>query len=502
MADGLQQQAAAGARWSALASALSAMLSFGQTALLARILLPEHFGTAALITTFVYFAALLRDFGLGTSLIQVKNLDPAEVSSVFWLQFLFGAAAYGTIWFGASLIAIYEPTSDLPALLIIAALSLPISALGSVPAALARRQLDFRSVSIVSIASAGTSTLVTVASAALFDQGVWSFVWGGLTNALTSTLFLLSYFRRRFRQPRIFFSLRHLLPHLRFGAFYFSSQMLGVIGSRTDQLIVGLLLGTEALGFYSVAASLVLLPWRTINPVLTGIAMPVIARVKDDRERTLSAFLRMLSFLTQVNVPLLLGLAAVAPTLVPLYLGPDWQPVVGLVQVLSIYALARTLGNAGSPLVLAFGASRPLFNWSLFVFWSHPLLLAAASLSGSIVVVAAALSLSQPLYIWGQYQRLLKPLTGPFGKRYLRTIAPAITAGLLMAAAGIVATSSTTWTLPDDTLISLIAQVSLGVGIYLILLTLIDGKQAVANLRLAIRRSAVPPTTFARMVIL
>ena len=147
--------------------------------------------------------------------------------------------------------------------------------------------------------------------------------------------------------PKFYFSLKALKPYLSFGLHLVGSNILNHINSRIDQLVVGVLLGPQALGYYSMAFNLVLQPVTSINPVLTQVAFPVLARVRSNKERLKWGYFRMLNLLTSINAPMLLGIAAVAPLLIPVALGDQWIPVVPLIQILSLFSLIRSTGNAG-----------------------------------------------------------------------------------------------------------------------------------------------------------
>ena len=118
--------------------------------------------------------------------------------------------------------------------------------------------------------------------------------------------------------PRIFFCFQKVTGYLSFGLYRVGAMAVNSFNSRFDQLLIGPLLGSGALGFYNMAFRLSQEPIQQINPILTNVAFPVFSKVQDQPGKLKRGYIQMIDLLTSINAPLLIGLAAIAPVAVPL----------------------------------------------------------------------------------------------------------------------------------------------------------------------------------------
>ena len=125
--------------------------------------------------------------------------------------------------------------------------------------------------------------------------------------------------------------------------------------ARADQIIIGAVLGATTLGIYNFAWNLAIMPVTRINPILTRISFPLFAKVQLENERLKRGYMLLVWLLTATNGPILLGGAAVAGTLVRFAFGPQWVPMVPILQILAIVGLSRSIVNPNGSLVLAKG---------------------------------------------------------------------------------------------------------------------------------------------------
>ena len=189
-------------------------------------------------------------------------------------------------------------------------------------------------------------------------------------------------------------------------------------------MIIGSLLGADALGFYNLAWNLIIQPISRINPVLTRVAFPVFAKLQMDREALKSGYLKMLRLLATTNFAALFGIAAVAPNLVPVVFGERWLPVVPLIQILSLVALIRAVINPVGSLLLSKGRADLGFKWNLALLFSQGLGVVVGSSFG-LRGVASALLFLHVAYFFLSYKFLVAPLLGPCWGPYVKTMAPA-----------------------------------------------------------------------------
>jgi O-antigen/teichoic acid export membrane protein len=483
----LRRDAASGVRWNALGTGTATVLNFVQTAVLARLLGPEAFGLMAIVGSLLIFAKTIGDFGIASSVVRTAKLGRGELAALFWLQLLLTTCVFAVVAVVAQVWAYIEPLSELPALLTVASSVMLISVLGVVHRALAQRAMRFRFLVLVGILSNVVGTATAIISAAVFQQGVWSFIWGSVAGAVTGAACLLvlgGYAREVLAEWPVF---GRLARHIPFGLHVTGSQLLNNAASRLDRLIIGAFLGTTALGYYSIALSLTTAPLRKINPIITNVAFPVFAKLNKNPSRIRDGYLRVQGLLIQLVAPLMLCLAAVAPFLIPLYLGEGWDPVIPLVQIFSLLGISRSLGNAGGSVVMALGRTKALFVFKLVSVVVTLATVYISSLFRDLLVVAWSLTLLHPILVAAQYRFVLTPLLGSFWKGYLKSVSPGVMASALMLLC-LLALAPLLGHLPP--LGGVFAGITVGATIYVIVVYLIDHERLSANVRLFLDRAS------------
>lgn len=462
---GLKEQAYSGVRWTSLNAVCTTALQFLQLAVLARLLDPTAYGLMAMVMVVIGLANVFADTGLSAAIIQRKDVRKEELSTLYWINILAGLVIYALIYLGTPLIARGFNAQELHSLLPVASLSFVIGAFGLQFQTLLRRELRFDVLTKIQVAAAFFGMIVAV-GCALKGYGVWSLVWGNLGNTGLRTILLIVWGSRADWWPTFQFGWSASKGYLSFGLYRTGAMVANYFNSTLDQLVIGSLMGPEALGYYYIAVRLMIQPIQRINPILTNVAFPVFSKVQDDTSRLRKGFLQMSRLLATCNAPVLIGLAAVAPLAIPFLVGPQWLPAVPLVQVLAFYVLFRSLGNASGSLIMAKGKA----NWTLYWNISLILLVApvvyAASLGGQIIHVAFALAGLQFVLFFCLYRILIRKLIGPCFMEYISAVGRPILLALLMS--GIVLAASLALP-PLPLTVALFVQVGIGALVYIML---------------------------------
>ena len=458
----LAQSAADGIRWTTLSMLTVTITQMIRLVVLGRILGPEAFGLLAMMLVVTGFAELLAQAGLSEAIIQHPDPTHIELSSLYWLNIALGGLLYITLLMATPLIAALYSTPELEQLLPWLALAFLISPWGVQLKALLQKRLEFKPLAIIEILAAVTGTLLAIALA-WQGHGVWSLVWGQLAQSTVMVLSLVLIGWQRKMLPGFCFNHTAVKPYLSFGLHLLGSNILNYFNSRIDQLVVGVLLGSQALGYYSMAFNLVLQPISRINPVLTQVAFPVLARVRDDKVRLKRGYFRMLDLLTSINAPVLIGVAAVAPLLISVVLGEQWLPIIPLIQVLALFSLLRSTGNAGGSLILAAGRADLAFYWNLMLFMFIPLAIVVGAKLGGLQGVAWILLGLQMVLLFAWYYFIIRRLLGDCFAGFIGSMSTPVIFAVPMAAAviGIAPLLSTL-----SAALQLAVQVLLGVVIY------------------------------------
>jgi O-antigen/teichoic acid export membrane protein len=236
-------------------------------------------------------------------------------------------------------------------------------------------------------------------------------------------------------------------------------------------MLIGPILGAQALGFYNFALYLTAQPISRINPILTKVAFPMFSRIQDDTGRLRRGYIKLLSLLATVNAPLLVGLAAVAPWFVPVVFGAKWTPSIMLVQILSFVSLSRCIGNPIGSLQLAKGRADLGFWWNVLLLVCSVPAIYIGGKTGEATGVALALLVLQVCLNVPSYLYLVRPLIGRCARDYMRATLKPVSLAAVMGLA-VISLPLLNTGLPIT--IELTLQIFLGALIYISLLRVLN----------------------------
>lgn len=353
------------AKWSGIGTALSAAIQLAHFAILSRLLGPTDIGIVSMGLVVIGIARTLEDLGFGAAVIQREELPRRVLSTLQWTNVLIGFGLCAVIAGGAPLIAAAFDEPRLLGPVRWMALSLPIAAAGELYRKLLERNLRFRSVAFSEAASIATGFIVAMVSVRR-GEGVYSLVWGQLATAGTRTTLLIVSGSPLFR-PSLHWSPRDLKGLFGFGGYQLGERGLTWLASNADQILIGRFAGAEALGIYSLAHRLVMLPISYLNPTINRVAFPVLARHQQATAVVRDGFLKIIRLLAFLQFPMLLGLAAVAPLFVPVVFGKAWCPATGFIRILVVVAMLRVVLNPSGVVFLSLGRVDVGFRWNVLV---------------------------------------------------------------------------------------------------------------------------------------
>lgn len=435
MAVSLSRQAASAAKWTTVASIATALVSLVQVSILARYLKPADFGAVALLMVILEICNVFIKVGFSDVLVVRSDATRRQLSTLYWINVTVGVVIYGLFFLAAPWLDRGFVTVDMTAMARTMGLMLLIGAFVVQFDALMRRDLLLRQLGLFRIASQLVG-LVLAVYLAVAGYGVWSLVFATLGSQVAMNLLQWVIAVRRHWLPGGWGSLSEVSEFLRFGLYRIGASLITAFNTRVDQLAVGAFLGPSALGYYNLAFNLAMQPFQRINPILTQVSFPIFAKVKDDNDKLLKGYRMGLRLLMSVNAPLLLGLAVVAPLLVPALLGPGWGPVVPVVQVLAVLGLVRSANNINIGLILAKGKYQWPLYWGMVLLAIVPVVVVLVSqFTQSLVMVSLALTgVNLALFVCS-YMLFPRRLLGRFDLPFLSDVGrPVIAASLMLPA--------------------------------------------------------------------
>jgi O-antigen/teichoic acid export membrane protein len=359
----LTARTVSGAAWSAVGRTGQQLVSLVGTAILARLLSPEHYGLVGMASLVTGFILIFRDLGTSAAIVQRPVLSDEFVASLFWVNLLFGFAALLAGVLLAPWIAAFYHTPALTPVMRALSFAFLLSSFGIVPSGLLSRQLAFRKIALVEIAcaAAGMSVAVTLAS---LGYGVWSLVAANLTNTtLESALFLFLCSWR----PRLMLRLDEVRRIYSFSGNLVGFQAVNFFARHADDILIGRYLGAASLGYYRLAYTLMLYPVQRVTGVLARVLFPALAQVQTDHERFRHAYLRTCVAIAAITFPMMLGLLAVAGPFVEVFFGPKWAPVAWLLTILALVGLVQSIVSTVGLIYMAKGHTALMFRVGLAV---------------------------------------------------------------------------------------------------------------------------------------
>lgn len=336
----VERQTVAALKWTGTAKLVAQAISWAITLFVVRLLAPAEYGLMALALVVLGLLSTAAQLGLGSSLVQVAEIDETELARVAGVVISLNLSAAVLLVLVAPLVALALGEPRATAIIEVSALQFVFSAVAGVPQALLTRDLDFRRLAWIDTASGVLTNLPTLGLAWL-GAGVWALVGGYQIGAAVRALLLIR--AGGWVQPS--FQLTGIQRHLRFGGALTSARLVWQVASQVDILIAGRFLGSGALGIYSVALNLASMPLQKIMAIVNQVAFAAVARVQEDPARLRRDLLKALRLIASAGVPIAWGLGCVAPEFVRLAFGPKWSGVSVPLQILCLLVPARMLGT-------------------------------------------------------------------------------------------------------------------------------------------------------------
>lgn len=430
-----------GVAWKAATRVVFEVTKLVVAVILARLLTPREYGLAGMVLVLMAFVPVLSGSALASVLVQRPEITELDRSTVFWMTLMIGAAStvlgvaasWPAAWF-------YGDPAVQP---LFAAMSLAfvLSALGMTHTALLTRDMAFRSLELRAMAGMIVGGAVSIA-AALSGFGPWALILQQVAAVTTSSIMLWAFADWR---PQRRFSRRTLREVRAFGGHVSGTLMLFQLNQTADNVLIGRYLGASALGAYTLAYNVILVPFSRLSSPLHEVLYPVFSRLQDDHGRLRSIWLRVTRLLGLVVLPGMLSLIVLAPDLIPLVFGERWRAATPVVQILAWVGALFALQGLNSVVLQALGRTRMLFRYALVSF-AGGLAAFVLGLHWGVVGVAACFAavstVIQPSYmvltaraVGGSARECVVALAGPLA------VAAAVAAGVglvheLLAGAG------------------------------------------------------------------
>lgn len=457
------RQMASAIAWTAMAKWSSQVVSWTSLFLTIRLLTPRDFGLFGLGTTYLGLVTFITEFGVGTAILNLRDLTRSQIAQLNTLSIVLGFAGVAVSAAVAYPLGGFFQMPELPAIIAALSLNFIILSFRSIPQALLQKDLQFRVVSVSEALQAIAQALGSVGFAYM-GAGYWSLVGGALLGALVSTIVPLLYRPCGFQIPQrsavgqaLSFSWRIVVTRI---AWY--------LYSNADFAVAGRVLGAAQLGAYNVAWNFANMPGEKVITLVLRVTPAFFAAKQKDLPGLRRYLLVLTDGLCTVMFPVVAGLALVAPDFIRLMFGAKWEASIIPLQLLAVYALLRSVVTLLPQALTAVGD----LKFSMWVTIATLVVLPPSFYYASywgVVGIAAVWVVVYPLFTIPLYIRTFRQLDMR-PSEYFRVIEPALAGSVFMTAVVI----ALKWAWPEEVSVitRLICEVTAGVTAYaLILLT-------------------------------
>lgn len=329
------------------------LVTFIVSIVLARILMPEDYGTVALVTVFTAIMQVFVDSGLSTALIQKKDADDLDFSSVFYFNFVVCIILYLIMFLAAPLIASFYNMPELTPIVRVISLTIVISGVKGVQQSYVSRNMLFKRFFYATIGGTIFSAFLGVAMAYV-GFGVWAIVAQQLSNTAIDTLILWITVKWR---PKLMFSWERLKGLLGFGWKMLCSALLDTGYNNLRNLLIGKIYSSSDLAFYNQGDKLPQLIITNINTSIDSVLLPAMSKEQDDKDRVRNMTRRSIMVSCYIMAPLMIGLACCATSVVTLILTKKWLPCVFYLQIFCATYMFWPIHTANLNAIKAMGRS-------------------------------------------------------------------------------------------------------------------------------------------------
>lgn len=328
-------------------------VSFIVSIILARLLAPDVYGTIALITVFTTILQVFVDSGMGNALIQKKDADETDFSTIFFFNIVVCSVLYLGMYIAAPLIAGFYNDKELTAVIRVLSLTIVISGVKNVQQAYVSKNMLFKRFFYATLGGTLGAAVIGI-TMAYRGFGVWALVIQQVFNAFMDTVILWVTVGWR---PKRKFSFQRLAGLFSYGWKLLISGLLDTVYGNVRQLIIGKMYSSEDLAYYNRGRQFPNFIVNNVNSSIDSVLFPVMSSVQDSREAVKQMTRKSIKTSVYVMAPLMMGLAFMADTVVDLVLTDKWSECVPFLRIFCVTFMFFPIHTANLNAIKAMGRS-------------------------------------------------------------------------------------------------------------------------------------------------
>lgn len=304
-------------------------VQFVLSIILARLVTPSDYGVIAILLVFIQIANVFIQSGFNTALIQKKDSDDVDFSSIFYLSLVVAAIIYVILYFTAPLVGLFYKQEKLTLFLRVISLTLFFGAVNSVQNAYISKTMQFKRFFVSSMGAVTGSGIIGIVMA-YKGFGVWALVAQQLSKDVLICIILWLTVKWR---PKLLFSFARVKRLFGFGWKLLISGLLETTFRNIYNLIVGRIYKSDILGIFNRGQQFPQVIATNLDGAIQSVMLPTLASHNDNIDEVKRLTRRSISTSAYLLVPCMFGMAAVAEPLVKLLLTDKWLPCVPFLQL-------------------------------------------------------------------------------------------------------------------------------------------------------------------------
>lgn len=358
---GIKQQVLKGTFYIAVAKYSGLVVGLIITSILARILTPEDYGVVAIAMAFITFFTLLSDMGIGSAIVQYKDLSKKEVSSIFGLTFWLGIILALSFFFSSYLIASFFNNQQLVLICQILSIQVLFIAFNMVPNALLLKEQKFKIIAFRTLFVQILCGILAVV-VACHNGGVYSLLIAPVGGSFLT--FIINAFCSGL-QYSLLLQKKVIKKIASFSIFQFLFGVVNYFGNNLHAMIIGKVIGMNALGYYEKGDRLIAMPMQNINGVLAPVLHPVLSNYQDNHDFIFHALQKITNILCVISIPISVFFFIAAKDIVLILFGNQWLNAVSCIQILSFTIIFRMTSISLGAILQTLNRTNLLFKLGL-----------------------------------------------------------------------------------------------------------------------------------------
>lgn len=336
----LRKKSVAAMKWAAIEKIAVQVSNVGFAIYLGRILSPKEFGLVAMVTVFTGVLNVFRDFGLGSALIQKKDVDDLDLDTMFWTNVIFGIFLTIVVVGMAYPIAFFYEDDNFVSITLAISINFFIFGFSYVQDAMLKKSLNFKKLFYAHLLSVVLSGIFAVYLASS-GYGVWSLLWRTISMNLIVTLFLWigSSYRPKFR-----FSKERFRGFMNYALPLLATKVLNYFIRNLDNLLIGRVLGSVSLGLYSRGYQFMLSPIQNVTGIVSKVLFSSMSAIHDDLEQVRRMYIKAIRIISIITFPMMVGMYFSTDSFVLVLLGEKWDGAIPIIKVLTFVGAIQSIG--------------------------------------------------------------------------------------------------------------------------------------------------------------